>query len=100
MVDAMRQQPERRRKPSEKQKSRGNDDKEKCNAASSFSKTEDDIACFCCGDRDWLLNRCKKKSTIPKDQWHKPKYWKPEYAKKDRAQNHSQVLDSCKTKNA
>lgn len=92
MVDVMRQKPEKRRKTSDKPKPRGNEDKDKetRDAASSFAQKKDDVACFCCGDRDCLLNRCKKKSTIPKDQWYKTKYWKPKYTKKDRAQSHSQ----------
>ena len=87
MVDVLRQQPEKRRKTSDKPKPRGSEDKdkEKRNATSSFAQNDDDVACVCCEYRDCLLNRYKKESTIPKDQTHKPKYWKPEYSKKDRA---------------
>ena len=81
MIDVMRQQPEKKKPKSPRKDKNKNGDKDKNSdeSASSFAQKrkqheEDEIACYCCGDKDCLLPCCPKKDTLPAHLWHNPKY--------------------------
>ena len=76
MMDVMRQQPEpkKTRQPTTNK----DQDKDKEDGASNFAQTEKGKtkwACYCCGNEKCRLSNCTKKATLPKEKWHRPKFY-------------------------